>query len=348
MFGELGYAFTEAWQVTLGARFFEFKDDLTQGIAFPLVDGSEPSAVVPVFQQNQISDSDSLFKINSSYRFSPDLLSYLTVSEGYRSGGVNPLPNCPDPLPANQFACVQPDEALIKPDRTTNYELGLRSSWLGGRLVINGSVYYIDWKDVQVAGTTVVGNVPITVNGAKARSQGLELAVQGLLSRRWRINASYTYTDSELDRDAPGIVGGEDAFKGDRLPGSPKHQGAVFLTYSQKVLDGYTASVDYGFRAVSNVLSHTGSRDNGESLPGYVVHKAAASFAGHGWTARLYAENLFDRYVETGVRDDRSFIRAVDSDGDADNGDGFKLRRYYKDVLEPLRIGASLRYDFKL
>ena len=347
VFGELGYAFTDAWQVTLGARYFKFEDDLTQGIAFPLVDGSMPTEVLPDFQSNNISDSDSLFKINTSYRFSKDLLGYVTVSEGYRSGGVNPLPNCPDPLPANQFACVQPGEALIKPDTTLNHEVGLRSSWLGGRLVVNGSIYYIQWDDVQVAGTTEVGNVPITVNGAEAKSQGVELAVQGLLSRHWRINASYTYTDSELNKDAPGIVGGEDAFKGDRLPGSPKHQGAVFLSYSQKVLGDYTASVDYGFRAVSNILTRTGSRNNGESLPGYVVHKAAASLAGRGWTARLYAENLFDRYVETGIRSNRTFIRAVDSDGDADNGDGFKLRSYYKDVLEPLRVGASLRYDFK-
>jgi len=346
-FGELGYQFTAAWQATVGARFFKFKDDLTQGIAFPLVDGSQPNEVLPDFQSNQISDSDSLFKINTSYRFSTDLLSYVTVSEGYRSGGVNPLPNCPDPLPANQFACVQPDEALIKPDTTVNYEVGLRSSWLGGRLVVNGAVYYIDWKDVQVAGTTAVGNVPITVNGAEAKSQGVELSMQGLLSRNWRINASYTYTDSQLNKDAPGIVGGEDAFKGDRLPGSPKHQGAVFLSYIQKLDGGYTATLDYGFRAVSNVLQRAGNRDNGGSLPGYVVHKAAASLAGKGWTARLYAENLFDRYVETGIRSDRTFIRAIDSAGDTDNGDGFKLRSYYKDVLEPLRIGASLRYDFK-
>lgn len=347
VFGELGYRFTDAWQVTVGARFFEFEDDLTQGIAFPLVDGSMPNEVLPDFQSNKISDSDTLFKFNTSYQFNKDFLGYATVSEGYRSGGVNPLPNCPDPLPENQFACVQPGEALIKPDSTVNYELGLRSSWLGGRLVINGSVYYIDWKDVQVAGSTEIGNVPITVNGAEAKSQGVELAVQGLLTRKLRINASYTYTDSQLNEDAPGIVGGEDAFKGDRLPGSPKHQGAVFLSYIQKLDSGYTATFDYGVRAVTNVLQRTGSRDNGVTLPGYVVHKAAVSLSGKSWTGRLYAENLFDRYVETGARSDPTFIRAIGVDGDADNGDGFKLRSYYKDVLEPLRVGASLRYDFK-
>lgn len=347
LFGELGYQFTDRWQVTLGARFFEFEDDLTQGIAFPLVDGSGPNEVLPEFQSNAISDSDSLFKANTSYQFSKAILGYATLSEGYRSGGVNPLPNCPDPLPANQFACVQPGEALIKPDTTLNYELGLRTSWLKGRLVVNGALYYIDWKDIQVAGSTEVGNVPITVNAAQAVSQGLELSVQGLVTRNWRINGSYTYTKAELDQDAPGIVGGEDAFKGDRLPGSPEHQGNVFITYTQKLSNGATANLDYGVRAVGNVLTRTGSRDNGESLPGYVVHRASASYLNRGWTARVYAENLFDRYVETGVRGDRSFVRAIDSDGESDNGDGFKLRSYYKDVLEPLKVGATVRYDFK-
>lgn len=37
---------------------------------------------------------------------------------------------------------------------------------------------------------------------------------------------------------------------------------------------------------------------------------------------------------------------ADDAGGDTDNGDGFKLRSYYKSVLEPLRVGVDVSYKF--
>ena len=67
---------------------------------------------------------------------------------------------------------------LISPDTTVNYELGLRSTWLDGALLVNASIYYIDWEDIQVAGTSVNGSTAITVNGSSAESKGLELSSQ--------------------------------------------------------------------------------------------------------------------------------------------------------------------------
>lgn len=347
-FGELGYQFTPAWQATVGARVFKYENDAISGFALPLVDGSGPDEVALNLQDNQVSDNDAIFKFNTSYQFNKDLLGYLTVSQGYRPGGVNSVPPCLDPLPPGQNVCALPGEVLIKPDKTLNNEIGVHSTWLGGRLFLNGAIYYIDWKDVQVAGTTVNGEIPITVNGARARSQGVELGATGLIGKHWRLNANYTYNDAQLTRDAPGIAGGEDAFSGDRLPGSPKHQANLLVSYAQPLPNGWIGSASYGVRAVGDRLTTVGERDNGEALSGYVIHRAALSVADKQWTARLYAENLFDRYVETSVRNDRSFIRAIEGDGDSDNGDGFKLRSYHKTVLEPLRVGLSFRYAFDL
>lgn len=348
MFGEVGYRLTPAWTVTVGARAFKFENSAISAFALPLVDGSAPTETLLTPQFNQISADDSIFKLNTAYQFNKDLLGYLTVSQGYRPGGVNSVPPCLDPLPAGQNVCALPNEVLIQPDKTLNHELGFHSSWLKNRLFINGSVYYIRWEDVQVAGTTVNGAIPITVNGALAKSQGLDLQVQGLLSRHWRVNANYSYTDAQLTRDAPGIVRGEDAYAGDRLPGTPQHQASLLIGYTQPLPNGWIGSANYGVRAVSDRLTKVGERNNGESLSGYVVHRAALSVSDRQWTARLYAENLFNRYVETSVRNDRSYIAAIAGDGDSDNGDGFKLRSYYKTVLEPLRIGLSFRYDFDI
>lgn len=348
-FGEVGYKLTPAWQATVGARVFTFKNNAVSGFALPLVDGSAPDEVAVTLQNNEISADDAIFKFNTSYQFNKDLLGYVTVSQGYRPGGVNSVPPCDPSLPpGQQNVCATPDEVLIKPDKTLNNEIGIHSTWLGGRLFLNGDLYYIDWKDVQVGGTTVNGSVPITVNGARAKSQGVELSAVGLLSRYWRINATYTYNQAELTKFSPGIAGdGVDAFSGDRLPGSPEQQANLLVSYTRPVSKGLTGIATYGVRAVGDRLTKVGERNSGESLPGYVVHRAALSIGDKTWNARLYGENLFNRYVETSVRSDTSHIESLGT-ADTDNGDGFKNRRYYKTTLEPLRVGLSFSYNFSL
>lgn len=341
LFGEIGYDFTDRWNVTVGARWFEFKDDQRVGFALPLIDGSAPDEIAITYDPVNVSDKDSIFKFNTSYRFTPDLLGYLTVSEGYRSGGANAVPACQEPLPPGQNVCALPNERLIQPDKTLNHEIGLRSSWLDGRLVVNGALFYIDWDDIQVAGTTVNGAIPIIVNGAKARSQGLELAVQGKLTADWQLSAAYTFSDAELSEDAPAIVSGEDAFDGDRLPGSPKHLGSVALDYTHPLGNDLILAANYTIAAQSDVYSRVGLRNSGEILPGYAVHNASVSLSGEKWKVDLYAKNLFDRYAETGVRNTFDYIRAIEGDGTS-----FRLRSYYKSVLEPLRVGVNFTYYF--
>ena len=47
-----------------------------------------------------------------------------------------------------------------KPDKTTNYELGVHSQF-GDSLRLNGSVFYIEWDDVQLDSVTQNGDIPI-------------------------------------------------------------------------------------------------------------------------------------------------------------------------------------------
>lgn len=340
-FGEIGYDFTDKWNVTVGARSFDFDDDQRVGFALPLIDGSAPDEILVEYDPVSVSDSDTIFKFNTSYQFTDDLLGYFTLSEGYRTGGANAVPACQEPLEPGQNVCALPNERLIQPDKTLNHELGLRSTWLDGRLIVNGALYFIEWDDIQVAGSTVNGAIPITVNGAKAESQGVELSMQARLGEAWRLSAAYTYNDAQLTQDAPGIVQGEDAFDGDRLPGSPEHQGNIALDYTRPLANGLVFGATYAVAVQSDVYSRVGLRAGGEALPGYGVHNASLSLAGETWTARLYAKNLFDTYAETGVRNNASWIRSIDGDGTS-----FRLRNYYKSVLEPLRIGATFTYYF--
>jgi len=370
LYGELSYHFTDRWQVTVGARYYDY-DLRTESFATtPLwltISGEiGPNDLglpdeIPVHRQ---SDSGSLFKFNTSYDFTDSVMGYFTISEGYRIGAANGIEACEDPLPPGQNICAMlpghsenttgVNEFSYEPDRTVNYELGLRTEWLGGNLLLNGAVYYIDWQDPQLLSSTANGNQPITLNGNGAESRGFELNVDARLTDRLSFVASYAYTQAELTDVAPRLNrtimpggGFDNAFvdgqKGDRLPGSPEHQGYAFVRYGMP-LGTMDLDLSYGISAISNVLTRAEERGDGEAMPGYAVHSASASLRADAWTVTLYANNLLNKYAVTGVRSNRAFAQTVADE----NGEPVTVRAYSHYVLRPREVGLRLTYDFDL
>jgi iron complex outermembrane receptor protein len=337
-FGELGYQFTDDWQVTVGARFYDYDDELEVLTGFPflftLIGLAGPDEIPLDGPTNTSSDSGSLYKFNTSYNFSDELMVYFTLSEGYRRGGINPVPPCSD-VPSQ--ACGQPDEIQILPDTTTNYELGLRSELFGGRLAFNAALYQVDWEDIQVRDFTEVGALRITSNGGEAESKGVELSLRGQVTDHWAVNANYAYTNAELTTLAPGLVGREDGQPGDRLAAFPEHAGALGITYNTLIGQGLDLAVNYNVSYTGDMYSTTGLRGNGEVLPSYTLHGLSGTLSGDRWSASLYATNLTNEYAVTGIRNNPAFLRDVN---------GFDLRFYGRWINVPRTVGAQVTYRF--
>ncbi len=344
VFGEIGYQFTDEWQVTVGGRYFDY-ELLSGGFTqFPLF----PSINAP-YTENQVSDSGSLFKFNTSYDASDDVTVYLTVSEGYRIGGVNRFPVCtPEQIAVNsdddpdnntQAGCIFADQELIEPDRTTNHEIGIKSTLADGRLTLNAAVFQVDWEDIQVGGFTPFSSENITINGGKAESKGLEMSFNGLITDDFSVRGSFSYTQAELTEDAEGLVDGEDAFAGDRLSGAPETQASVFGRYDIP-MDSFDLTLNYGISHYGDVLTRVGERADGEALDSFTLHNVSAVFSKDQWSIRAYIDNLTDEYYETGVRSTASNV------GTTANANDFTIRRYFKNVGTPRVIGVSFTYDF--
>jgi outer membrane receptor protein involved in Fe transport len=334
LFGEVGYRITDRWQVTVGARWFDYDDELSNVTSFPFFDFTTAA-------KDKTGDDGFIFKFNTSYEFTDEVMGYLTVSEGYRVGGTNLGPPCPNPLPPNQTFCLSPDEVLIEPDTTTNYEVGLRSLWLDGRWLVNAALYLIDWEDIQLLGVSDVGTVPITVNGDTAESMGLELTTRLSVTDNLELAASLTLNDAQLTEDE--VIGGVDARDGDRLPGSPEQQGTFLAIYTLPLANGWDFKADYSFTAVGDVYTQVGGpRTGGESLPGWTVHGASIGVANGPWSARLYADNLFDKYAVTSVRRDPSYIRQIDRVGLS----SIPSRTYFQSMLRPRTVGLEFTWRF--
>ncbi|MCG7560851.1 TonB-dependent receptor [Pseudoalteromonas sp. McH1-42] len=347
LFGEVGYQVNDKLTITLGARFYEYEVKAESAVDFPLANtlysGAGPSDITLDFKQNNAEDDGNLFKFNANYQFTDSVMAYITASEGFRIGGSNGLAPCPDPLPDKQIGCGMPDEMLYTADTTTNYELGLKSTWLKNRLHFNAAIFNVDWDDAQIAGATVVGQLPYTSNAGTANAKGVEISTRAILSDSISTYATYAYTKAELTSDAPylfnadGTDGGQD---GDRLPGSPEHQFSLGINYETEVLGDKTLDINYGLTAQSDIISKVGLRDSGETLSGYGISNLSAKLTGDMWSATLYVNNLFNKYAFTSVRRD---VR------DITTANGAEIQRNYGHYLnKPLTVGIKFDYQFEL
>jgi outer membrane receptor protein involved in Fe transport len=347
LFGEIGYKVTDKLDITVGARLYQYDVKSESAVDFPLFNtlfgGAGPDDITLNFEENEADDSGSLLKFNAKYQFTDSVMGYATISEGFRIGGSNGLAPCPDPLPANQAGCGQPDEMLYDADTTTNYELGFKSTWLRSRLHFNAAVFNVDWENAQVAGATEVGQLPYISNAGSANAKGIEISSRAILSDSFSAYATYAYTKAELTSDAPYLFnsdGTDGASSGDRLPGSPENQFSLGINYQTDVFNDKTLDINYGLTAQSDIISTVGLHDSGESIPGYSLSNISAKLTADDWSTTLYVNNLFNKYAVTSVRR---------SDADITTANGADIQRNYGYFINrPLTVGVKFNYKFEI
>ncbi len=255
VFGELSRALGSRWRLTGGLRGYQIETagEVVSTGAIILATGSTENR-----NDARISASGLSPKLALQFMPSEQFQTYLSVSRGFRFGGiqiVGPSPVAPD-VPET-----------YKPDSLWNYELGWRSLWLRETLSIDGSVFYLDWKDPQLQ-TTTGGAVPLNIvdNIGHARSQGAELQIGFRPSPgRFRLYLAAAYTDAR-STEAYTTPSGDEAQAGARLPGTAHHQFSAGLEYRWQLLGSqFMLTVDHQQQGpgVSDIL---------QSLPIYDYH----------------------------------------------------------------------------
>ena len=372
IFGELGYDLTDRWTVTVGARYYDYELKDFSAVDFPLFDAGFVPPSLGQIQNSPTSlaqaEDGTLLKFNTSYDFTPDIMGYFTISEGYRIGNNNGLGPCPayDPN-ATQGACAlapgqqygpnpgdiaQFDERQYGPDQTTNYEVGAKTAWLGGDLILNGAVFYVEWTDPQVASATVNANIPITVNASGAESKGVELQGAWRVTDQFDLRGSYSYAKTELTEDVPFLIrtitppgfgtAFEDGRAGDRLPGAPESQFSIFGKYEYPLANGNRMLFDASYAWQGDILTRTGGRGSSIDIPSYGVANIKATYDAGDWQVSAYVNNLFDEYIETGIVS-TPLSNQIVSDI---NGDPVTVRSHYATLGPPRTIGIRARIQF--
>lgn len=286
-FADVTYHFNDRFDVQIGGRESHNRQTLNESIAgvyVPVFYGGVPSPIT--FAEVDSSDSSTTYLLTPRFRISDDLMMYARLASGYRPGGPNyNVPGIP---------------LQYKADTTQNYEIGVKGTALDHTLSFDASLYYIDWKDIQLYLTDpAAGGSTYYGNGGRAKSQGVELSVESRPLSDLTIAAWITFSDAQLSQAFPAVSTATGS-SGDRLPYSTRFSGNFSL---QK--DFPLATHVDGF--VGGTVSYVGSREGvfgstyatnpqqRQTFPGYAKSDLRAGAKYDGWTLNLFANNVADR-----------------------------------------------------
>jgi iron complex outermembrane recepter protein len=216
------------------------------------------------------------------------------------------------------------------PDSLTNHEIGWKTEFFDHRLQVNGSLYYMNWDNVQVLffNPVALGNTTFGTNGPNYNVKGVELQLIGRVTQGLTLMGSGSYNKSK-QTNSPCLVGnvpGTTAFgrcinqvyqsgvglvpfnnpfgaQGGTPAFSPTTQFNVRARYDASFGD-YNAFAMVGANYTGKMFNQTDTAVNGDLVaiptstllryeqPAYTTYDASLGVTKDTWTAELFGANL--------------------------------------------------------
>ncbi|MDV3348998.1 TonB-dependent siderophore receptor [Leptothoe sp. LEGE 181152] len=169
----------------------------------------------------------------------------------------------------------------FRPERGTQYELGVKANLLQDKLFANLAFFDLTRTNVL---TNDPDNSLFQIQTGEQRSRGIELDVQGEILPGWNVIASYALTDAEITED-------EVFEEGNTLFNVPRHGGSLWTVY--ELQQGSLEGLGFGL-GLFFVGERDGDLDNTFELPSYVRSDALVYYQRDRFRAQLNVQNLFD------------------------------------------------------
>ena len=270
---------SERWLLNLGLRWDDFDTEQATPVA-----GAAPTV---------IGNADTFLNYQAGLVFKP-----AANGSVYLSWGTSSTPPGMDSGEGND--AINAANAELEPQQTHNLELGTKWDLLAGRVNLTAAIFHTEMDNARV---TIDNGT--TRNAGRKVIEGVELGVNGQLTRNWNVSAGYTYMQSELKDNgyvcsissrtgcpAPGvwIVSPNN---GNEFPNTPKHAATVWSTYRFPfglVVGGGASYVDRQY----------GDAANSKWIPAYTRWDAMASYAVQdNISVQLNVQNLTDKVYFT-------------------------------------------------
>jgi iron complex outermembrane recepter protein len=298
-FGDATHALTDELKVDLGARVNHYDYRFSSCISGW---GSGNGAATPSCS-GLIALSSTSFnpKFNLTYTFSPDLMTYATVSTGFRPGGGNAV--YPTTGAAWEGAFQQQGytsgkwPATYEPDRVLSYELGEKARMFDRRLTVNASVFYEDWRHVQLE--AYPNDWALNINGNSVSIYGADIDVLADLGAGFQLEVAAGYLYEWLDGGPHWVIAPVH-----KMPEVAPESGTAALSYSAPLSESYTftARLENSYTGprysilFSNPYEFTGTY---RQLPGYDLINVRAGIKFHDkWSATAFVNNLTNKHAQ--------------------------------------------------
>ncbi len=185
IFGQIEYPLANNFTVIVGGRYTQVErefDYQTNGFF------SAPALQAGV--KDDFSDGDSSGKLGLEWDASDKTMVYASISRGFNAGTYN-----------SQFIDAVVDIDPTTAETMTAYELGVKSSFSDGRLRLEASTYFYDYKNMQVVAVVPRGTIDANVltNADGANLYGFETQLWAMPTSWLAFNLGISFIESELD-----------------------------------------------------------------------------------------------------------------------------------------------------
>ncbi|MEC4812876.1 MAG: TonB-dependent receptor [Scytonema sp. PMC 1069.18] len=185
VFTQASYKPIDALTLTAGVRYESFNSTLdSRARTFIPADGSPSSSTGASFNDVEKDGDIFLPRFVIQYRFNPNIMVYGSIARGYKPPGVN-------------YRAENQQTLTYDVEKSWNYELGLKSSWLDNRLTVNLAVFHNPVDDFQVAVPGVTGLFADIAN-AEVSITGFEVEASATPLTGLNIIAGFGFTDAEF------------------------------------------------------------------------------------------------------------------------------------------------------
>jgi iron complex outermembrane recepter protein len=351
IFGEIAFDLTDRLNLSLGGRYYwldvgfqgfsawAYGNDPVPNLAGipgvttnPNVTGGRDYEVniAALGADNPDKSNDFIPRVTLSYEATDNVLLYATYSEGYRPAGYNRAT-------ASGFGAARANDGpggfpdyfiplIFRSDTITNYEIGWKAQALEGNLRINGSIYFIEWNDMQI-GAFDSQNISLfgfIDNAGDAEVKGFETDFAWALTDNFVWSGNFSYIDTELVSINPAL-----AFiltpVGSELPLTPNVQFSTTGRYEQEAYGGLAhAQVSIKYSGDSFSSLETSER---EVQGSYAILDASIGYSHEaGWGAEFFVDNLTNERPDLNIQTYDNQRRITTS--------------------RPRTIGVRMSYDF--
>ncbi len=320
-FAQIDYDITDTITLTAGLRASENKlefnaaylgpeNNANTPFGFPCEDPGDctfgSGAMAPSYPTSSTSGSETAYtpKFGITWEPNEDHMVYATAAEGFRPAGASLRVPAICDFDLIQNGYVDENGDPIQPqtydsDSVWSYELGAKSRLFGGRLYLDGSIYHVEWSDIQANVSLPNCAYNFVDNLGNATSEGFDLAFSVLITEHLTVSGAYGYNDPSFDEDAtsPGgavIFAGGSAIPNAGAPETFSLSGEYTLPIG--AYQGY-ARVDYSWSAQWRRVAEQVSTDpfydpRLKPTASYGLLNLRLGMQFGDWDVSLFAQNL--------------------------------------------------------